>query len=72
MWLDSLLLRVITDKRVSETRYSLNMYDMEYLFKLNEFLDIQDYIQEVQHKESEKQSKQAENNKNQKGKLPFV
>jgi hypothetical protein len=48
------------------------MYDMEYLFKLNEFLDIQDYIQEVQHKESEKQSKQAENNKNQKGKLPFV
>ena len=67
--MDSLILRIVTDKRVSETRLSLNYYDMEYLFKLNEFLDIQDYLVEVQHKESEKQSKQQENNT--KGKTPF-
>lgn len=67
--MDSLILRIVTDKRVSETRLSLNYYDMEYLFKLNEFLDIQDYLVEVQHKESEKQSKQQDNTN--KGKTPF-
>lgn len=64
--MDSLILRVVTDKRVAETRYTLNMFDMEYLLKLNEFLDIQDYIQEVQHKESE-----AANKPDTKGKNPF-
>lgn len=68
--MDSLILRVVTDKRVSETRYSLNLYDMEYLFKLNEFLDIQDYLMEVQQKESEKQSRQESESKK-KGKTPF-
>lgn len=52
-----MVLRPICDKRCSETRLSLESMDMEYLIKLNEYLDIQDYLTDVHGKEAERESK---------------
>ncbi len=39
---------------------SIESSDMEELLKKNEYLDIRDYIQEVQQKEDERERKKAE------------
>lgn len=42
-----MIMRVVCDSRTAETRQSLESMDFNYLLKLNEYLDIQDYIEEV-------------------------
>lgn len=44
-------------KEGGETAASLATQDLEYLFKINEYLDIQDYFEEDINKQIEKQSK---------------
>lgn len=52
-----MIFRVVCDKRTSETRESLEKMDMTYLLKLNEYLDIQDYMEEVHQTEAEKNNR---------------
>lgn len=42
-----MIMRVVCDARTAETRQSLEAMDFTYLLKVNEYLDIQDYIEEV-------------------------
>lgn len=46
-WFDHMMFRIIFHKECSETRKSLEEYDMDYMFKLNEYLDSLDYLEEV-------------------------
>jgi len=50
-WFDYMFLRVI--KNTSETYVSLEQADIEYLFKVNEYLDIQEYLESAQYKAEE-------------------
>lgn len=52
-WFDYLWCRALKNFK-GESRLSLETGDMSYLLKLNEYLDVEEFIQEAYQKEEEK------------------
>jgi hypothetical protein len=50
-----MVFRVIS--KSNETMESLEKQDMDFIFKLNEYLDIMDYITETSYKDQENKNK---------------
>ena len=52
-----MILRLVTDKRLSETYESLDKMGIGYLLDLSERLDIMDFVEEKQYEEMESKHK---------------
>ena len=55
-WFDYLWCRALKNFK-GESRVSLESADMAYLLKLNEYLDVEDFISEVERRDSDAKAK---------------